>query len=77
MPIALAPFALLPLALWWATAFLHTSAGPLYALHGWIVAALLTASMPSRTDWNVALPALALLTCLLLFGWIVWQVWAR
>jgi len=75
MPIALAPLVLLPLALWWAGAFLRTPTWPLYCLHAWIVAALLTASFPSREDWKLALPALivlfvvaALIAGLLLFA---------
>jgi len=61
MFIALAPLLLAPLALWWAAAWLAPGAWPWYALHVWIVAALLQACWPSRTDWRVALPALAVL----------------
>lgn len=61
LPIALAPLLLAPLALWWAGALLHASPWPLRALHIWIVAALVTASLPSRTDMRLALPALAVL----------------
>ena len=64
LPIALAPLLLAPLALWWAGALLHGSPWPLRALHIWIVAALVTASLPSRTDLKLALPALAVLAVL-------------
>ena len=62
LPIAMAPFALAPLALWWAGTFLHAALWPLYGLHAWLVAAMLTASMPSPTDFKLALPALIALT---------------
>jgi len=58
LPIGLAPLLLAPLALWWAGSFLHPASWPLYGLHVWIVAALLTASLPSTTDFKLALPAL-------------------
>jgi hypothetical protein len=61
MPIALAPLLLAPLALWWAVSLLHPASWPLYGLHVWIVAALLTASAPSATDFKLALPALCVL----------------
>jgi hypothetical protein len=72
LPIALAPLLLLPLACWWALALLHTATWPLYALHVWITAALLTASMPSRSDWKLALPALGVL---LLVGVLAAAAW--
>lgn len=59
LPIALAPFALLPLALWWAATLLAPAAGALYFVQAWIVAALLSASLPSSADFKLALPALA------------------
>jgi hypothetical protein len=61
LPIALAPLLLAPLALWWAAAFLHSTSWPLYGLHVWIIAALLTASLPSAADLKLALPALCIL----------------
>ena len=72
LPIALAPLLLLPLACWWAFALLHTAAWPLYALHAWITAALLTASMPSRTDWKLALPALGVLLLIAMLAAVAW-----
>jgi hypothetical protein len=72
LPIALAPLLLLPLACWWAFALLHTAAWPLYALHVWITAALLTASMPSRTDWKLALPALGVLLLTAVSAAVAW-----
>jgi len=62
MPIAMAPLALAPLALWWAGTFLHAASWPLYGLHVWLVAAMLTASVPSPADFRLALPALIALT---------------
>jgi len=64
-PVALAPFALLPLALWWMGALLAPATGALFALHAWLAATLLNASMPSRTDLRVALPVLGVLAAAL------------
>ncbi len=61
LPIALAPFALLPLALWWAVTLMAPAAGAIYFVHGWIVAALVSASLPSSADFKIALPALAVI----------------
>jgi len=71
MPIALAPLILAPLALWWAAVLLHPASWPLYGLHVWIVAALLTASLPSTTDVKLALPALAVLIAIGLIAWMI------
>ncbi len=60
VPIALAPMALFPLALVYGVSFLAPAAWPLSALHAWITAALLSACLPSRADFRIALPALAL-----------------
>lgn len=60
VPIVLAPIALLPLALAWAVAFLPTAPWPLRLLHLWLVAALAYASLPSRADLRIALPAFAI-----------------
>jgi hypothetical protein len=75
VPIALAPLVLAPLALWWAGWFLHAATLPLYGLHIWIVAALLTASLPSTTDLKLALPALTVLLVIVLVVWMIW--WLR
>ncbi|MDP4028555.1 MAG: hypothetical protein Q8P42_06260 [Gallionella sp.] len=57
IPIALAPFALLPLGIWYAVA--HSDAlGWWYLVHIWISGTLIAASLPSRQDWLVALPAI-------------------
>ena len=53
-------------ALWWALTFVAHTAWPWYALHVWIVAALLHACFPSRTDWRLAFPAIAVLIVLAL-----------
>jgi hypothetical protein len=75
MPIALAPVLLAPLAVWWAGALLHPAAWPIYGLQLWIVAALFTASLPSKTDLKLAFPALAALALIGLAIAIVW--WMR
>jgi hypothetical protein len=72
MPIALAPLALLPLAVWWAYAFLHTSYWPLYCMNVWIIAALVTASLPSRTDWKLAAPALIVIAVIAALALLTW-----
>jgi hypothetical protein len=66
LPIALAPLALAPLALWWAGTFLHSAVWPMYGVHVWIVAALVTASLPSTTDLKLALPALVAVAVIVL-----------
>jgi len=71
LPIALAPLLLAPLALWWAGWFLHPASWPLYGLHVWIVAALLTASLPSATDFKLALPALGVVMVIVGIVWMV------
>ena len=72
MFVGLSPLLLAPLAWWWAVALLAPSTWPLYALHAWIVAALLQACLPSKTDWKLALPALVVLVPLAaIFAWYV------
>jgi hypothetical protein len=74
LPIAMAPLVLAPLALWWAAAVLHPALPPLYFLHAWIVAALFLASLPSTTDFKLALPGLGALGLLAMIAAIVWFV---
>ncbi len=74
LPIAMAPLLLAPLAVWWAAALLHPALPPLYFLHVWIVAALFSASLPSRTDFRLALPAFGLLALLALIATVAWFV---
>jgi len=74
LPIAMAPLLLAPLALWWASALLHPALPPLYFLHVWIVAALVTASLPSTTDFKLALPALSVLALLVVIAAVAWFV---
>jgi len=71
LPIALAPLLLAPLALWWAGRLLHPASWPLYGLHVWIVGALLTASLPSATDFKLALPALSVVAAIAVIVWLV------
>jgi hypothetical protein len=70
LPIALAPLVLAPLALWWAGTFLHAASLPMYCMHVWIVAALVTASLPSTADLKLALPALVVVGVIVLGIWI-------
>jgi len=74
LPIAMAPLVLAPVALWWAAVLLHPALPPLYFLHAWIVAALFTASLPSTTDFKLALPALGVLALLALIAAVAWFV---
>ena len=71
LPIAMAPFALAPLALWWAVALLHPATWPLYGVHAWIAGTLLAASLPSKTDFKLAWPALVVLAA----AAAAWGVW--
>lgn len=60
IPITLAPFALLPLGIWYAIA--HSDAqGGWYLVHIWVSSTVIYASLPSRQDWLVALPAIIFL----------------
>jgi hypothetical protein len=77
LPIALAPLALLPLALWWAHVFLHSGYWPLYCANVWIIAALLTASLPSKTDWKLAFPALGVVLVIAAMALLAWVFWWR
>ena len=61
MFVGMAPLLLAPLAWWWAVSLLAPASWPLYALHAWVVAALVHACWPSKTDWKLALPALVVL----------------
>jgi len=75
MFVGMAPLLLAPLAWWWGPTFLAHAAWPLYALHAWIVAALVQAFWPSKADWKLALPALAVLVPLaLLLAWFYLRV---
>ena len=71
LPIAMAPFALAPLALWLAKTLLHSAPWSLYAVYAWIVAALLTASFPSPADFKLAWPALLVLGAIGLGVWMI------
>lgn len=71
MFVALAPLLLAPLALWWTLALVAHAAWPWYALHVWIAAALLHACFPSRTDWRLAFPAIAVLAVLMML-WVAY-----
>lgn len=70
IPIALAPFSLLPIGIWYAIAFLGEMSDWGY-LHLWVAGTLIAASLPSRQDWKVALPSIALL------GFVYWLLFYR
>lgn len=57
IPIALAPIALLPFSIWYAVAHPEVTGG-WDLVHVWIAGTLIAASLPSRQDWLVALPAI-------------------
>lgn len=61
IPVALAPFALAPIGLWWAASFMHHATEFEYAGHAWVAGTLLMSSAPSRQDWWVAAPVLVAL----------------
>ena len=58
IPIALAPLALLPAAILYAVFVMSPATGWWYVFHVWVASSMLAASLPSRQDWRVALPAL-------------------
>lgn len=68
-PIALAPLALFPLALWWTVALLAPASAGAFAVHAWIAGTLLNAALPSRADWRIAAPSLLVLGALVLAAW--------
>ncbi len=59
IPIALAPCLLLPLGIWYAVFVMTSAMGWWYLAHVWIASTFLVASLPSRQDWKVAMPAIA------------------
>ncbi len=58
IPIALAPFMLLPAGLWYAVHIMSAGTGWWYLIHAWIASTILIGSLPSRQDWFVAMPAI-------------------
>ena len=50
VPIVLAPLLLFPLAWWWTLAFVMPAPWPARAVHAWLAATLLSASLPSSAD---------------------------
>lgn len=73
IPIALAPFGLLPLGIWYAVVHSEASGG-WYLVHIWVASTFIAARLPSRQDWMVALPAILCAVgayfALLQLGWI-------
>ena len=71
IPVALAPFLLLPAGIWYAVVVMHPSTGWWYFAHGWVASSFLAGSLPSRQDWVVAMPAIivALVLAFALRGW--------
>jgi len=58
IPIAIAPIVLLPIGIWYATVVLVSATGWWWLFHGWITSTMLAASLPSRQDWSIAMPAI-------------------
>lgn len=71
VPIALAPLALAPLALCWAVIWMAPAQGWHYGVQAWIVAALISASLPSSADFRIALPALTVLAVISVAAWLL------
>ena len=71
VPIALAPLALLPLALVYGVAMLAPAAWPVTVFHAWVMAALLSACLPSRADFRIAIPALLLAAIAAATAWLL------
>ena len=69
IPIALAPFLLLPVGIWYSVVVMHPATGWWYLAHGWVASSFLIASLPSRQDWIVALPAIVVVIVLLYLFW--------
>ena len=72
IPIALAPFLLLPAGLWYAVSIMSDGTGWWYLIHAWIASTLLVASLPSRQDWFVVMPAFV--CALLVLGWLSYKI---
>jgi hypothetical protein len=76
VPIALAPVALAPLAFWLAA---HTlAAHPVdghYALWAWLCGTLASACLPSRPDWRIAAPGLAVMAAATAIAAGAWWAW--
>lgn len=70
IPIALAPFLLLPVGLWYAVAIMATATGWQHLIHVWIVSTIFIASFPSRQDWFVAMPAILCALLVMLGFWL-------
>ena len=71
VPIAMAPFLLMLLSLWWADEFLTPAMGHHFWVHAWIVGTLLNGSLPSRADFGLVVPAV-LLTATTVISVAVW-----
>jgi hypothetical protein len=50
---------------------LASAAWPLSLLHAWIIAALLSACLPSRADFRIAIPALLLVALAVAAAWFL------
>ncbi|OGT23570.1 MAG: hypothetical protein A2342_08770 [Gallionellales bacterium RIFOXYB12_FULL_54_9] len=60
IPIALAPFVLFPVGIWYAVFVMTSATGWWYLAHVWIASTMLAASLPSKQDWFVAMPAIVI-----------------
>lgn len=67
VPVALAPVALAPLSLYLlATTLPGKHVDQSFLLQGWCITSMFCASLPSRQDWRLALPAILLLSAIFL-----------
>jgi hypothetical protein len=65
IPIALAPFLLLPAGVFFAAMVMHPADGWHYAAYGWVAGNMLHAACPSSQDWKIAAPSLFILAGLI------------
>jgi hypothetical protein len=70
IPIAMAPFVLAPIGLWWAATYMHDAKGWWYLIHTWIAGTLLISSLPSSQDWKIAAQTLIIGS---LVGWAIFH----
>lgn len=70
IPIALAPFLLLPVGVWYSVSIMSAGTGWWHLIHAWIASTILIASLPSRQDWFVAMPAIMCALLVMLWLWM-------
>ena len=77
IPIALAPFLLLPIGAFFAVTIMHPATSWRYVLYGWVAGNMLFACLPSSSDWRIATPSLAIMAGLVCFSilFVHYGVW--